>query len=133
MADNNIEDDRTPEAPLEERTLVERLARYLATRKVEPMPSQADAWPNHIEAAASLLAVIKDPDAHMLEVGDLHVWQRMIDAALVKRWNLDKALGEGRGEPPSGFDEEGEVPFTEHAPGVEKTPSWVQESDPPKP
>lgn len=131
MAD--LSDNDTPMGPLEQRTLVERVARYLATRKVEPMPSQADTWPNHIEAAASLLAIIKDPDPRMLEVGDLNIWQKMIDAALVERWALDKALGEGRGHPPGGSDEEGEVPYTEHSPGVEKTPSWVQESDPPKP
>lgn len=133
MSRSTVHDETTAMAPLETRTLVERLARYLATRALAPMPSQADAWPNHIEAAASLLAIIKDPDHHMLEVGDLKVWERMIDAALVERWTVDDALGEGRGEPPSGFDEEGEVPYTEHSPGVEKTPSWVQESDPPKP
>lgn len=121
MTDHVAEGQTAPET----KTLVERLARYLAT--LEPdAANPSDAWADHIETAASLLAVIKDPDAAMEEAGDGAVWRRMIDAALVNRWSLHPSLSGEQGEAPGGSDEEGDIPYTENAPGVEKSPSWIQ-------
>ncbi|MGK2908401.1 MAG: hypothetical protein ACSLE1_01130 [Sphingobium sp.] len=121
MTDQVAQGQTAPET----RTLVERLARYLATRDLDAA-NPSDAWADHIEAAASLLAVIKDPDAEMEQAGDGATWRRMIDAALVSRWSLQSSLSGEQGEAPGGSDEEGDVPFSENAPGVEKSPSWIQ-------
>lgn len=85
---------------MEQRTLIERLARHLAG-------SEPGLWPDRVEDAASLLAILKSPDDAMREAGDERVWQAMIDAALRERWSVAPASGSG--EPPGGTDEEGEI------------------------
>lgn len=87
---------------MEQRTLLERLARHLAA-------NDPDRWREQVEDAASLLALIKNPDDTMREAGDERVWQAMIDAALRERWSL--APGPSSADPPAGTDEEGEIPL----------------------
>ncbi|MDX3911075.1 MAG: hypothetical protein QHC67_14830 [Sphingobium sp.] len=116
-----------------QKTVIERIARHLATRAFDPSPPKSDDWSAQIEAAASLLAIIKDPDDAMAQAGDAMVWRKMIDAALVDRWKVEHALGGERAEPPGGSDEEGDVLLEHGSTGIEKTPSWVQLSKPPKP
>ncbi len=84
-----------------QRTLIERLARHLAT-------DRPDDWPAFAEPAASILAILKEPDAAMCEAGDEQAWRAMIDAALRERWAVAPASGSA-GESPGGFDEEGET------------------------
>ena len=59
---------------MENRPLIERLARHLAA-------DEPDAWPARVEDAASILAILKEPDAAMREAGDMAAWGAMIDAA----------------------------------------------------
>ncbi|WP_313809348.1 hypothetical protein [Sphingobium sp.] len=87
---------------MEQRSLLERLARHLAA-------GNPDRWQDQIEDAASLLAIIKDPDDAMREAGDGRIWQAMIDAALRERWAI--APTSTATEPPAGTDEEGEIPL----------------------
>ena len=90
---------------MEERTLIERLARHLATDD----PAQ---WQARVEDAASILAMLKEPDAAMREAGDESAWRAMINAALRQRWSV--APGSGGDEPRPGTDEEGEVSLPPH-------------------
>lgn len=104
---------------VEARTIIERLARHLATQASAP-----DHWRDKIDEAAGILAVIKLPDETMREAGDADAWTRMIDAALVARWELGPSPAPP--PPPGGTDEEGEVPFK---PSFDLEPddrSWVQ-------
>jgi len=112
-----------------QKTLIERIARHFATKAFDKAPPQPDDWASHIEAAASLLAIMKDPDDAMAAAGDVMVWRQMIDAALVDRWNIEHAMGGDRTDPPGSADEEGDMLLDDGAGGVEKTPSWVQLSD----
>lgn len=84
---------------MEQRSLIERLARHLAT-------NASDDWHERVADAASMLAILKDPDAAMRDAGDEAVWRAMIDAALRQRWQIAGA-GEGDAARP-GTDEEGE-------------------------
>lgn len=84
---------------MEQRSLIGRLARHLAT-------GASGDWHERVADAASLLAILKDPDAAMRAVGDEAVWRAMIDAALRQRWEIAGA-GEGDEARP-GTDEEGE-------------------------
>jgi hypothetical protein len=81
-------------------SLIERLARHLATR------GDVD-WSACVEDAASILAIVKEPDAAMREVGDAVLWRAMIDAALTQRWT-DATFASGSLPLPAGSDEEGE-------------------------
>lgn len=84
------------------RSLIERLARHLATRlDIE--------WPNCVEDAASILAILKDPDSTMSAAGDAATWRAMIDAALTERWAIDAPLAPASTPLPAGSDEEGEI------------------------
>lgn len=85
---------------MEQRTLIERLARHLAG-------SEPDQWPDHVEDAASLIALLKSPDKAMSEAGDERIWAAMINAALRERWSV--AQGRRSTEPSPGTDEEGEI------------------------
>ncbi|PJG49277.1 hypothetical protein CAF53_14395 [Sphingobium sp. LB126] len=85
---------------MEQRPLIERLARHLAA-------GDSDSWQDHVEDAASLLALLKSPDDTMREVGNARIWDAMIDAVLRERWAV--APGSQAGEPPAGTDEEGEI------------------------
>lgn len=85
------------------RTLIERLARHLAA-------DRPDTWTDHIEHAASLLAILKDPDEAMREAGDETHWRAMVDAALRARWTLAQAGSSDTSA--GGTDEEGEIDLT---------------------
>lgn len=85
---------------MEQRTLIERLARHLAG-------NEPDRWQDRVEDAASLIAIMKNPDDTMREAGNESIWQSMIDAALRQRWAVASAGGSE--EPPAGTDEEGEI------------------------
>lgn len=100
--------------------MIERIARYLATRQDEP-----GDWSPFVEEAASLLALMKEPDAAMEQAGDAPSWRRMIDAALVARWDLDAAIQGPSETVPGGGDEEGDVPLARRAVTENKTASWI--------
>ncbi len=105
---------------MEEPTLIERLARYLATTDAA-LPH----WPDHVDRAAAIIALLKDPDPAMERVGDGHVWRAMVDAALRDRWTLEAALG-GRAEPPpEGADEEGDLHLAPSDIAEGEPASWV--------
>lgn len=84
------------------RSLIERLARHLATR-------QDVDWPVCMEDAASILAILKDPDAAMSRAGDATAWRVMIDVALTERWTIGAPLFATSTPLPAGSDEEGEI------------------------
>lgn len=86
--------------PVMDRTLLERIARHLAR-------NNPDDWQSHVPDAASLLAIMKEPDAAMKDAGDGDHWRAMIDAALRQRWEI--APGSGGDESHGGADEEGEI------------------------
>ncbi|ETI60190.1 hypothetical protein C100_19480 [Sphingobium sp. C100] len=100
---------------MEDRTLIERLARHLAAMN-------PDGWPDRVEDAASILAILKEPDAAMRTVGDVEAWGAMIDAALRERWSLGHAGG-GM-EPPGGTDEEGDMRLTPDAVSSDRA-DWI--------
>ena len=91
---------------MEDRALIERLARHLAA-------AQPDDWPARVEDAASILALIKEPDAAMRAVGDAGTWAAMIDAALRERWSLPQP--DAQPDEAGGADEEGEIRLTADA------------------
>lgn len=100
---------------MEDRSLIERLARHLAA-------AQPDDWPARVEDAASILALIKEPDEAMRAAGDAGAWGLMIDAALRERWSLPHA---GAQEQESGgSDEEGEIRLTADAVSHDRA-DWV--------
>ena len=88
-------------------TIIERLAHYLANRSGL---SASDAAV--IDEAASILALLKDPDPAMEAVGDGDLWRRMVDAALIERWDTPGALTPAHPAPEPGSDEEGDVPVS---------------------
>lgn len=105
---------------MEQRTLIERLARHLAADE----PAQ---WQARVADAASILAILKDPDAAMKEAGDESQWRAMINAALRERWEVAPAGGGDEAQP--GTDEEGE--FSLHPNGVTgNRAEWVHIHDP---
>jgi len=104
---------------MEQRSLLERLARHLAAGNPDLGP---DRWQDQVEDAASLLAIIKSPDDVMREAGDERVWQAMIDAALRERWAVAPAAPAV--EPPGGTDEEGETPLPPDSIGGNRA-EWV--------
>ena len=104
---------------MEERTLIERLARYLAA-------DEPDQWQARVADAANILAIMKDPDAAMREAGDESQWRAMINAALRERWSV--ASGQGGDEAQPGTDEEGEFSLPPH--GVTgKRADWIHLHD----
>lgn len=105
---------------MEERPLIERLARHLAADE----PAQ---WQQRVDDARSILALMKQPDAAMREAGDESMWRAMINAALRERWSV--APGSGDDESRPGTDEEGE--FSLHPHGVSgNRAEWVHIHDP---
>ncbi|WP_311267267.1 hypothetical protein [Sphingobium sp. WCS2017Hpa-17] len=100
---------------MEDRSLIERLARHLAA-------SQPDQWPARVEDAASILALIKEPDAAMRAAGDAGAWGLMIDVALRERWSLPHASAPE--DESGGSDEEGEIRLTAEAVGHDRA-DWV--------
>lgn len=91
---------------MEDRSLIERLARHLAA-------AEPDDWPARVEDAASILALLKEPDAAMRASGDAAVWHAMIDAALRERWSVGRLAADE--DAPPGSDEEGEIRLTRDA------------------
>jgi hypothetical protein len=70
---------------------VERIARVLAghelSRNAEgDLTSAGEAvdglWPDHAGAALAVLKTLREPSARMAAVGDVAVWERMIQAAI---------------------------------------------------
>ncbi len=100
---------------MENRTLIERLARHLAA-------ADPGAWQGRIADAASILAILKEPDAAMRDAGDVGTWGAMIDAALRERWTVAQPVA-GPDEP-GGADEEGEIRLTSDAVGHDRA-DWV--------
>lgn len=101
-----------------EASLIERLARHFSA-------GQPEDWQSFVGDAASLLALMKEPDPAMRAAGDAQVWRAMIDAALEHRWQLVDALSAQKDIVPKGSDEEGEVRIG-HAAEVERKRSWVR-------
>lgn len=99
---------------MEQRSLIERLARHLAG-------SHPDAWPTRVEDAASILAILKEPDAAMREAGDADGWAAMIDAALRARYSIAQPSPE---DSSPGSDEEGETSLSPAAIGSDRA-DWV--------
>lgn len=107
---------------MEERSLIERLARHLAAHAVESTP---DDWPDHVEHAASILALIKEPDSAMRAAGDTASWSLMIDAALRDRWSLPHpSTGSSDSATTEGADEEGEIRLPPQSVGDDRA-DWV--------
>ncbi|MDT7535240.1 hypothetical protein OVY48_17665 [Sphingobium sp. SA2] len=95
--------------------LIEKLARHLAT-------DAPDDWPARVQDAASILALMKEPDEAMRAVGDAAIWEAMIDAALRERWTV--APPAANESDSGGSDEEGEIRLTSEAVGNDPA-DWV--------
>ena len=104
---------------MEHRPLIERLARHLA--------ATPDDWPAHVEDAASILAIVKQPDDAMRAAGDAGMWESMIDAALRERWTVTQPAADD--QPPAGADEEGEFRLHPDAVGGNRA-DWVHLQEP---
>lgn len=89
-----------PEA-MENRPLIERLARHLAA-------GASYNWPYWVEDAANILALLKEPDDAMRQAGDTATWEAMVDAALRGRWTVFPPDVRD-GDDDAGTDEEGEI------------------------
>ena len=79
--------------PVSSTNIVERIARVIAGRVVsinaggdDPSAGErVDAiWRDYRGDALSILRTLREPDPAMAEAGDLHVWDRMIEAALAQ-------------------------------------------------
>ena len=111
-------DRRSP--AMEERTLIERLARHLAA-------GDTDRWQERVADAANILAIMKDPDPGMREAGDESQWRAMINAALRERWVVATHPGGDHAEP--GTDEEGEFSLQPHGVTGNRA-DWIHVHDP---
>jgi hypothetical protein len=103
--------------------LIGRLARYLAS--TSGPRQEARSWGECVEQAASILALMKDPDTALAEAGDDITWRAMIDAALIARWDVDRALKSDSKAPPGGTDEEGDMRLRHSAVDGTDRPSWI--------
>jgi len=106
---------RARSTDMEDRTLIERLARHLAG-------AAPAAWHARIEDAASILAILKEPDAAMRDAGDSGTWSAMIDAALRERWTVAQPAADPHDS--GGSDEEGEISLTADTVGHDQA-DWV--------
>ena len=79
--------------PVSNTSLVERLARVIAGRVVSinaggSDPSAGDRidsiWPDYRGDALSVIRTMREPDPAMAEVGDVEIWERMIEAAIAE-------------------------------------------------
>src|SRR3546814_12600572 len=75
--------------------------------------------------AATILALMKEPDEAMAREGDGDIWRRMVDAALRARWDLDAALHGPAEAPPGGTDEEGDMPINAGDMQKKDPASWL--------
>lgn len=85
--------------PISETSAAESIARVLAARHLSAnaggiFPSAApdveDSWREYISDAAGILRTLREPDIPMANVGALHVWVSMIDAAIAVAERLEK-------------------------------------------
>lgn len=97
------------------RSLIERLARHLSA-------TQPHNWQDRVEDAASILALIKEPDAAMRETGDVRIWTAMIDTALREGGTLARPGACEAGA--AGSDEEGDIALTPDAISHDRA-DWV--------
>jgi hypothetical protein len=74
-------------------SLVERIARIIAARVVSSNANGDDpsaaarvdaAWRDYREDALSIIRTLREPDPIMAEAGDVAMWERMVEAALVE-------------------------------------------------
>lgn len=79
--------------PVSTTNLVERIARVIAGRIVSinadgdeaSAGDRVDAlWRDHRGDALSVIRTLREPDPAMAEVGDVAIWERMIEAALAE-------------------------------------------------
>jgi hypothetical protein len=79
--------------PISNTSLVERIARILAGREVSinadgQNPSAAERvdeiWRAYRADALSVIRTLREPDPAMAQAGDLEIWERMIEAAIVE-------------------------------------------------
>jgi hypothetical protein len=77
--------------PVSSTSLLERIARIIAGRVVSSNANGSDPsaagivdtiWRDYRDDALSIIRTLREPDPAMAEAGDLHVWDRMIEAAL---------------------------------------------------
>lgn len=77
--------------PVSNTSVVERIARVIAGRIVSINadggdPSAGDrvdqCWRDYADDARSILKTLREPDPIMAEAGDVHMWERMVLAAL---------------------------------------------------
>ena len=77
--------------PVSTTSLIERIARVIAARVVSinadgDDPSAGDRvdaiWRDYRNDALSIIRALREPDPAMAEVGDVAIWERMIEAAL---------------------------------------------------
>lgn len=77
---------------------VERMGRVLASWRESINAEGTSAsigpdvdrhWPGHVDAAVAILKTLREPDAGMAAIGDVTIWRRMIDAAILGRARLD--------------------------------------------
>ena len=85
--------------PESNRPLVERVARVLAgaahsSNAEGSDPSAGDkvdlVWPEHLNQAQAVLHTLREPDEAMVEVGDVEVWRRMVEAAISERVDTEE-------------------------------------------
>ena len=78
--------------PVSSMAVVERIARVIAGRVLSVNAEGEDAsasdevdriWPDFRGDAVSILRTLREPDPAMAAAGDLAIWRRMIEAALV--------------------------------------------------
>ena len=78
--------------PVSSIAVVERIARVIAGRVLSVNAEGEDAsasdevdrvWPDYRADAVSILRTLREPDPAMAAAGDVAVWRRMIEAALV--------------------------------------------------
>ena len=78
--------------PVSSMAVVERIARVIAGRELSVNAEGEDAsasdevdrvWPDYRADAVSILRTLREPDPAMAAAGDVAIWRRMIEAALV--------------------------------------------------
>lgn len=79
--------------PVSKTSLVERISRVIAARFLSinadgverSAGDEVDAvWANYREDAMSVIRTLREPDAAMADVGDVKIWERMVEAAIIE-------------------------------------------------
>ena len=77
--------------PVAKTSLVERISRVMAARFLsinadggERSAAQEvdEVWRDYREDAVSVIRSLREPDPTMAEVGDVKIWERMVEAAI---------------------------------------------------